>query len=237
MINNQYILGIIPARGGSKGVPKKNTRLLNNLPLITYTIRAAKPSSYIDRLIVSTDSEEIASIARQESVDVPFLRPAEYATDTAKAIDVLMHAVHFMETLDERIYPLIVYLEPPAPLRITEDIDAAIELFARENPDSVVSVNVANQFHPILMKKIENNRLKPIWKEEPEGVPRQLYDPTAYMRNGAVYVFRREHILAGRLYGTDIVPYVMPLERSVCIDDLMDWYVAEAWIKHSIQNQ
>ena len=235
MINNQIILGIIPARGGSKGVPEKNNRLLNKLPLITYTIRAAKKSDYIDRLIVSTDSEKIAVIARQESADVPFLRPTEFATDTAKAIDVLKHAVQYMEKLDARTYPLIVYLEPPAPLRITDDVDAAIELFARENPDSVVSVNEANQFHPILMKKIEKNRLKPIWKDEPEGVPRQLYDPTAYMRNGAVYVFRRENILSGKLYGTDIVPYIMPLERSVCIDDLMDWYVAEAWIRDSIK--
>ena len=82
------------------------------------------------------------------------------------------------------------------------------------------------------MKKIEGDRLQPIWKDEPEGVPRQLYSPTAYMRNGAVYVFRKELIMEGILYGKEILPYVMPVDRSVCIDDMMDWYVAEAWIKN-----
>ena len=236
MINNIKILGIIPARGGSKGVPKKNIKLLKNKPLITYTIEAAKSSKYIDHLILSTDSEEIADIAKGEAVDVPFIRPAELASDTAKAIDVLQHAVQYMEHLDATIYPVIAYLEPPAPLRITKDIDNAIELFIQENPDSVVSVHEANQFHPILMKKIVNNRLRPIWKNEPEGVPRQLYDPVAYMRNGAVYVFKRDNILKGKLYGADIVPYIMPIERSVCIDDQMDWYVAEAWTNNLKQS-
>jgi CMP-N-acetylneuraminic acid synthetase len=106
----------------------------------------------------------------------------------------------------------------------------------KEEPDSVVSVQEANQFHPILMKKIEDGRLKPIWKDEPEGVPRQQYNPTGYMRNGAVYVFRRELIMNGFLYGEDILPYIMPLERSVCIDDMMDWYVAEAWMNHNNNN-
>ena len=81
------------------------------------------------------------------------------------------------------------------------------------------------------MKQIKNGRLFPIWKNEPEGVPRQLYDPIAYMRNGAVYVFKKELIMSGIMYGNDVFPYIMPIERSVCIDDMMDWYVAEAWIK------
>lgn len=231
MINGKNILGLIPARGGSKGVPKKNIKDLDGKPLISYTVEEAKKSKYIDHLIVSTDSEEIAEVCRNIPVDVPFIRPDYLASDTAKAIGVIKHAIETMEAKDNKIYDLVVYLEPPNPLRVADDIDVCVEMFNKEQPDCVVTVQEANQFHPILMKQIENDRLKPIWKEEPEGVPRQLYSPTAYMRNGAVYVFRKELIMDGILYGNDILPYVMPIERSVCIDDMMDWYVAEAWMK------
>jgi len=231
VINGKNILGLIPARGGSKGVPGKNIKGLLGKPLIEYTIESAKQSKYIDHLIVSTDSERIAKVCRDVPVDVPFIRPAYLASDTANAIGVIQHAITTMEELDGVKYDVVVYLEPPNPLRLAEDIDQCVDLFKKYLPDCVVSVQEANQFHPILMKKIENNRLKPIWKDEPEGVPRQLYNPKAYMRNGAVYVFRKELIMDGILYGNNILPYVMPLERSVCIDDMMDWYVAEAWMK------
>jgi CMP-N-acetylneuraminic acid synthetase len=232
MINGKRILGLIPARGGSKGVPKKNIKSLMGKPLIEYTVNSGKESKYIDHLIVSTDSEEIANVCKNIPVDVPFIRPDYLASDTAKAIGVIKHAIETMEEMDGVVYDLVVYLEPPNPLRIVEDIDTCIEMFEENQPDCVVSVQEANQFHPILMKQIENDRLKPIWKDEPEGVPRQLYDPTAYMRNGAVYVFRKELIMDDVLYGKDVLPYIMPIERSVCIDDMMDWYVAEAWMKN-----
>lgn len=230
MIDTHRVLGLIPARGGSKGVPGKNIRPLCGRPLIEYTIDAAKECSYLDDLILSTDSAEIAEVGRAAGIDVPFLRPDALASDTAKAIGVMQHAVEFMEEQTGQAYDLLVYLEPPNPLRVADDINRCIELFNDEKPDSVVSVQEANQFHPILMKKIEEGRLKPIWKEEPEGVPRQLYDPKAYMRNGAVYVFRTDLIRQGIMYGSNILPFVMPVERSVCIDDMMDWYVAEAWM-------
>ena len=231
MINGKNILGLIPARGGSKGVPKKNIKDLLGKPLIEYTAEAAKKSKYIDHLIVSTDCEEIAEVCRSINLNVPFIRPDYLASDSAKAIGVIQHAITTMEEKNGVIYDLVVYLEPPNPLRLVDDIDTCVDLFEKNQPDCVVTVQEANQFHPILMKKIEENRLQPIWKDEPEGVPRQLYSPTAYMRNGAVYVFRKELIMDGILYGKDILPYVMPIERSVCIDDMMDWYVAEAWMK------
>jgi CMP-N-acetylneuraminic acid synthetase len=232
MIGGKRVLGIVPARGGSKGVPRKNIKILSGKPLIAYTIEEALKSKYIDRLIVSTDDIEIAEIAKQFGAEVPFLRPIELANDTAKAIGVVKHALKQMEKMDALDYNIIVYLEPPAPLKKTEDIDEAIEMFAAQNPDSVVSVNEANQFHPILMKKIIEGKLEPIWQPEPEGVPRQLYEPKAFMRNGAVYVIKRENILAGKFYGENILAYVMPLERSICIDDMNDWYVAEAWMNN-----
>jgi len=230
------ILTIIPARGGSKGIPNKNKRMLSGKPLIAYTIEAALKSRKIDRLVVSTDNDEIASISREFGVEVPFLRPPEFSTDTAKAISVVQHMLTEMEKLDSSIYPVVVYLEPPSPFRNAEDIDACIELFFECEPGSVVSVQEANQFHPILMKEIDDGELKPIWKAEPEGVPRQLYKPTAYMRNGAVYVIRRENILKGIFYGNPIIPYVMPDERSVCIDSILDWYTAEAMSKSVIED-
>ncbi|NMB82155.1 MAG: acylneuraminate cytidylyltransferase family protein [Ignavibacteria bacterium] len=232
MIYDKKVLGIIPARGGSKGVPRKNIRPLCGKPLIAYTIEPALNSIYLDRLIVSTDDEEIADISWKHGASVPFMRPADLANDTAKAIGVVQHALKTMEEIDGVEYPVVVYLEPPAPMKITEDIDTAIKMFYDHKPDSVVSVNEANQFHPILMKKIVDGKLEPIWKPEPEGMPRQFYEPKAYMRNGAVYVVKRENILKGKFYGDNIVAYVMPLERSVCIDDLNDWYVAEAWMNN-----
>ncbi len=226
------ILTIIPARAGSKGVPKKNIRKLNGKPLISYTIKAAQSSTYVDRLVVSTDSKEIANVSIKYGVDVPFLRPKELATDNAKAIGVVKHMLHETEKLDKIKYSIILYLEPPSPFRTFQDINRCIELFIEKRPDSVVSINEANQYHPILMKKIKNNLLKPIWKDEAEGVPRQEYKPTAYMRNGAVYVLKRENILDNKFYGKMIIPYLMPEERSICIDSILDWYSAEAMFKY-----
>ncbi len=234
MINDKKILGLIPARGGSKGVLGKNIKDLLGKPLIEYTVEAGSNSKYIDNLIVSTDNKEIMKVCKNIPVNVPFIRPDHLSTDNAKSIGVIQHAITNMEKLYSKKYDLVVYLEPPNPLRITEDIDKCIELFIESKPDSVVSVQEANQFHPILMKKIDNNRLLPIWKDEEEGVPRQLYEPKAYMRNGAVYVFNRELIMKGILYGKNILPYIMPLDRSVCIDDMIDWYVAEAFLKNKI---
>tara|TARA_Y100000741_G_C18228759_1_gene548948 strand:- start:758 stop:1462 length:705 start_codon:yes stop_codon:yes gene_type:complete len=230
MINNLSVLGLIPARGGSKGVPKKNIKLLNGIPLINYTIKAAKKANYIDKLIVSTDNDEISSICKDQNVEVPFVRPKNLSDDQAKSIDVIIHALKFIEKQENRLFDLILYLEPPSPLRTYIDINESLEIFVKKKPDSLVSVHEANQFHPILMKKIRNNYLEPIWKNEPEGIPRQLYSPTAYMRNGAIYIFKRDNILNNILYGDKVFPYIMPIEKSICIDDIKDWYVAEQLI-------
>jgi CMP-N-acetylneuraminic acid synthetase len=225
------ILGLIPARSGSKGIPNKNIKVLLGKPLIAHTIDKASKSKYIDHLIISTDSNVIADVARQYGGEIPFLRPAELASDQSRAIDVIIHAVLSMEKYDNKIYDLIAYLEPTSPNRSVEDIDNAIEQFLQTDADSLASVVEANQYHPILMKKIENNRIRPFCLDEPEGMPRQLYDPKAYMRNGAIYIFRRSNILSHVMWGKEIYPYEMPIERSACIDDMNDWYLAETWMK------
>lgn len=231
---DQEILTIIPARGGSKGVPNKNIKNLNGKPLIAYTIEAAKKSKYINKLIVSTDDIKIAEISKDFGASIPFIRPAKFASDSAKAIEVVKHALIATEKQDNKVYDIILYLEPPSPFKTVEDIDNCLELFFKTNPSSVVSVNEANQYHPILMKKIEKGNLKPIWKDEPEGVPRQEYSPTCYMRNGAIYVLKRENILNNIFYGKNIVPFIMPHERSICIDSVLDWYSAEAMINSNL---
>ena len=230
MINSKDILTIIPARGGSKGIPRKNIRILGDKPLMCYTIEAALSSKYVNRFILSTEDKEIADIGKKWGVDVPFVRPKIYATDTAKGIEVIRHALLEIERLDKRKYPIIVLLEPPSPFRTANDIDNCVELFIDHEPSSVVSVQEANQYHPILMKKIEDGLLKPLCMDEPECVPRQLYDPIAYMRNGAVYVLRRENIINNIVYGNYIIPYIMPDERSICIDSILEWYAAEAMV-------
>lgn len=229
MIQRENILTIIPARGGSKGVAKKNIRELAGKPLIGYTIETALKSKYIIKPIVSTDDKKIAQIAQNFGADIPFMRPKKYSTDISKPIDVVKHALLKVEQKNNQKYPVVVYLEPPAPFKTSEDIDACIELFFKHDPGSVVSVNEANQYHPILMKKIENGHLKSLcFDHELAGVPRQLYKPTAYMRNGAVYVIRRENILNNDFYGDPVIPYIMPEERSLCIDSMLDWFAAEA---------
>ncbi len=229
MINGSKVLGIIPARGGSKGVPRKNIKLLNGKPLISYTIEVAQKCKIIDRLIVSTDDEEIAEVSKTFNADVPFLRPAELASDTARAIGVVQHALSFVEAEDQTEYPLIAYLEPPSPFRISEDIHNAIAtLEANQNADSVIGVNEANQNHPLIIRKIEDGRLKPIWKEAPEGTPRQLFEPTAYKINGAIYAIKRRNIVKGIFYGKEVLPYIMPAGRSINIDDELDWLAAES---------
>lgn len=225
------ILGVIPARGGSKGILHKNIRDMRGKPLIAHTIEKAKQSRYIDRLIVSTDDPKIADVARSYGAEVPFLRPAELASDSSRAIDAIKHALETMEDLDCKRYEYIIYLEPTSPNRSVEDIDNATDLFLHSDADSLASVVEATQYHPILMKTIENGYLKPIYKDEPEGMPRQEYTPRAYMRNGAVYIFRRKNVLQRILWGQTILPYVMPIERSACIDDMNDWYLAEIWMQ------
>lgn len=227
------ILAIIPARGGSKGVPHKNVRLVAGKPLIAYTIEAAiAVSERIHRLVVSTDDEEIARVARQYGADVPFLRPAELSGDRIPMVPVLQHAIHTIEAQDGLSLDWVLLLQPTAPLRTANDIRAAIDLAERGDCDSVISVVQVFATHPILMKRIENNQLLPFCIEEKEGTRRQDYQPPAYMRNGAIYLTRRD-ILVERnsIWGEIIRPYVMPEERSVSIDNELDLKLAALMIQ------
>ena len=224
-------LGLINARGGSKGVPRKNIKELCGKPLIVYTIEAALASKSIDRLVVSTDDEEIADIARKWGADVPFMRPDHLASDTALQINAVQHALATLaENGDE--FDRVVILQSTCPLRTADDIDSALELMDTTNADTVISVMLADGQHPITMYEEHDGELTPLLEASGRGVLRQEF-PNIWWRNGAVYGIKTSVVMVDdTLYGSKIVGAPMPAERSVNIDSPLDWLVAEAFINH-----
>lgn len=225
---DEKILALIPARGGSKGVPRKNIRPVAGKPLLAYTIETALAARELfHRIIVSTDDEEIAAVARQFGSEVPFMRPADLAGDRIPMIPVIQHAVRFVEEQDQVRLDWVLLLQPTAPFRTAEDLAQAVRLAQQGGCDSVISVVQVFAHHPILMKRIENGRLLPYCIEEKEGTRRQDYQPPAYMRNGAIYLTRRDVLMGGSIWGKEICPYVMPEERSVNVDSELDLKLVE----------
>jgi CMP-N,N'-diacetyllegionaminic acid synthase len=224
------VLGIITARGGSKGIANKNIAPLCGKPLITYTIEAAMKSLLLARCIVSTDSEEIADIAKKAGAQVPFLRPAELSTDSSLALDVLSHAIRFMQEHEEMSFDYVMMLQPTSPLRTDEDIDACIRIAQETNADSVFSMKELPDFAPQKIKTIENGVIKPFIEEEKgQSAPRHN-GKKAYKRNCAVYLTRTELVLKGDQFGKKSMAYVMPRERSIDINEPVDLELAEFWM-------
>lgn len=230
MFKNHKILCLINARGGSKGVPGKNIRPMRGKPLIGYSIECAKKSGMIDHIIVSTDDRAIADVATSFGADVPFLRPAELATDKAKQIDAMIHAVGFLEGQGDR-FDYICILQPTCPLRAVDDVDGALELLISSSADSVITVTDVGGRHPrTLYTKDSGQRLAPYLQSDAAGVLRQDFEDL-YWRTGAVYAMKRDVLMNQRsLYGTDIRGYVMPEERCFNIDSPFDWDLCEAYM-------
>lgn len=221
------MLALIPARGGSKGLPGKNIRPLGGLPLIVHTIRAAQQAAGVSRVVVSTDDAGIASIARDHGAEVPFLRPLELASDTSPAIDTYLHACGTLEQPSERIQDLVVLL-PTAPLRTAADISAAITIFRDRGAEAVISVTPNP--HPVQWARaIDAAGVLRAWLPDGDANQNRQAYGTSYLPNGAIYVFTRA-LLERRqgYYGERTFPYVMPKERSVDIDDRWDFLLAEA---------
>lgn len=227
------ILAVVPARGGSKGVRRKNIRMVHNKPLIAWTIEAAM--RIIDKfcdIIISTDDPEIASVAKSYGASVPFIRSSKLSGDKVPMIDVLRHAVQYHEHMYEYNADWVCLLQPTVPMRTAEDIRAAIKIAETTEADSVISVVQVHSTHPNLMKKIENGLLVPFAIEEKEGTRRQDYKPDAYMRNGAVYLTRRDTIIKQRsIWGKITHPLIMPENRSVNIDSPIDLKLCEVMMK------
>jgi N-acylneuraminate cytidylyltransferase len=231
------ILGIIPARGGSKGIKNKNIKLLCGKPLIYYTIAEAKKAKFIKRIIVSTDSPKIRDIARKYGAEVPFLRPKELAKDFVTDLPVFKHCLKWLKENEGYRPDIVVQLRPTAPLRKAEHIDKAIELLLNsKGADSVRSVTKAGQ-HPFKMWRMKNNRLLPFIsqnisrREESYNLPRQKL-PLVYIQNGSLDVIWPKTILEkGSMSGDVILPFVMKELDSVNIDEKIDFLVAETIIK------
>ncbi len=223
-------LAVIPARGGSKGVPGKNVRMLGGVPLIAHTIAAARGATRLARCVVSTDDAEIARVAAQHGGDAPFIRPAELATDQAASLGVMQHALRMVEQAEPGTrYDALVMLQPTTPFRTAADIDGALALLERTGADSVISVMDVAGHHPARMKYLDGDRLvDPPFGEAVENQPRQQLRPM-YIRNGAVYATRRDVLLGGSFKGKDSRAWIMPAERSVNIDTLDDFAHAE-WL-------
>ena len=216
------ILGIIPARGGSKGINRKNLTFLGGKPLISYTIDAAINSN-IDELIVSTDDEEIALVSKTLGAAVPFLRPKGLATDNSNSIDVAIHGLNQMEKITNSIFDSIIYLQPTTPFRNSNDINNCLDIInEQKQKDSVISVINVEGYHPARMKFIEKGLLiDPDFCETEENQNRQELKPM-YIRNGAIYLTKRETLLSGSFKGNLSFAYEMPRERSINIDSNQD---------------
>lgn len=228
------ILGLINARGGSKGVPGKNIRLMLGKPLIAYSIEIAKLSTLINRVVVSTDSPEIAMIARDYGAETPFLRPAELASDSSLQIDSIIHAVDYLESEEEQKYDYVCLLQPTSPVRLINDLDGAINELITSGADSVITVTPVKGFHPSTYYNMgDDGRLKPFVQTSSVGVIRQEF-PEIFWRTGSVYAMKRDNLALRTLYGSDIRGYVIPAERCANIDEPLDWEIAELLMKKHI---
>jgi CMP-N,N'-diacetyllegionaminic acid synthase len=221
------IIAVIPARGGSKGIPRKNLALINKRPLIVYSIDAARQAHAIDRTWVSTDDAEIAEVSRESGAEVPFMRPADLADDAAPMLGVLRHALEWHE---ETLGALeaVVLLQPTSPLRQARHIDEAVALFRSSGASSVVSVmEVPHQFNPTSVMSLREGVLQP-FLEGTQVITRRQDKPRVFARNGpAVLVCHPDTLKAGELYGQRCVPYVMSASESLDIDTQDDLRAVE----------
>lgn len=226
------ILGLVPARGGSKGVARKNARLIAGKPLLAWTADAARSATRLDGVILSTDDEELAEIGRECGLEVPFIRPAALATDTTPMIDVVLHSIDWADD-DGRAFDALCLLQPTNPMRTAHDIDQAVELFERDDADTVFSVlAVPNDHHPdwVYLKSPDGSLRLSNGDREP--VARRQDLPPAYHREGSIYLTRAD-VLRSRasLYGEKVRGFPIDADRSVNIDTPADWVRAETLLE------
>ena len=216
------VLGLIPARAGSKSIPKKNLVDLGGRPLIAWTIESAVNSS-LSKVIVSTDSIEIAAACKSLGAEVPFMRPEKISNDDSLSIDVVIHA---LDTLEED-FDSVMLLQPTSPFRSVSDINNAIQLLAEA--DSVISVEAVEGMHPARMKFINTDGylVDPLFAEEVENMPRQQLSPL-YIRNGAIYLTKIDSIRQRTFKGAKSRALIMPSSRSINIDSEFDLQIARA---------
>lgn len=228
------ILGVIPARAGSKGVKKKNIIPLRGKPLIAYTIKAAQGARLLTDFIVSTESLEIARVAKAYKAKVPFLRPTVLATDATPSYPVLQHALIEYEKLTKKHFDYMMLLQPTTPLRQPSDIDQAIRMMQRHpRADSLISCYEANAMHPRIMYKRDGKRMVPYIADGSQMTRRQGFEDV-YVRNGAIYIVRRDLLFkANKIIGEHPLMMEMPRRRSINIDSYEDLDFADMFLRGS----
>lgn len=228
MFKDKKILAVIPARGGSKGVPGKNIKLVGGKPLIAWMIEAAKKSIHIDRLILSSDDNEIIRVAGNYGCEAPFVRPSDLARDDSSISDVILHV------LDKILgYDYVALLQPTSPLTLTEDIDGCIEFCISNNSKSTVSVTRPGKSPYWMFKMAEDNKLSALLGEQYLNRSRQDL-PVAYLPTGAVYVSEINCFLENRsFYSDSTTGFEIPRERSIDIDSILDFKIMEAVISEN----
>ena len=236
MYNNKKILAIIPARGGSKRLPGKNIKPLCGKPLIGWTIEQAQSSKYIDEIFVSTDSNEIAAVAEDFGIKVPFLRPAELATDTSPSSAFVLHTIGYYRNKGQE-FDYILLLEPTSPLRDITDINIAIEqLLNHDTAKSIVGVSKVEATHPAFLVDIsKEGLLKPYLKEMKTLRRQELSD--LYFFEGSLYLSDIEFYIKEQTFYHDLtLPYVVPKYKAYEIDDIVDFYIVEKILELKLKN-
>lgn len=221
------ILGLIPARGGSKGIPKKNIKLLGKMPLIEYTLHSAKDSKLLTEIIVSTDDEEIAIAAEISGFKPPFIRPTEFAQDTSTSLEVVQHAIAFFES-QQVFFDAVCLLQPTTPFREKGSVDSAIQKFIDSNADCLISVlQIPHEFNPHWAFEEAENGLLKIATGEEQIISRRQDLPKSFHRDGSIYITKTSVIKNGSLYGKSIAYLESNPQFHVNIDTMKDWEKAE----------
>ena len=228
------IIAVIPAKGNSRAIPKKNIVKILGKPLIYYTIKEAKRSKLIDDLVVSTDSKQISKISKKYGAKAPFLRPKHLSTDFVQALPVIKHAVLFMEKLNKRKYDYVIMLQVTCPLRSCADIDNSLKKLIKSKAKSITSIVDVGANHPYRMKVVKKNKLYNFIDHGFENMrPRQKLKKI-YIRNGSIYAATRNTVIKkNSLVSRKNLPYIMPEERSVNIDSPIDLISAKHYLKKS----
>ena len=224
------ILGIIPARKGSKSIKLKNIKPFNGKPLIYWTIKTALKSK-LDTVIVSTDSLKIKKIAEKYNCKVPFIRPLNLSKDIIKGIDVALHALKFYEKKRSIFFDGVMLLQPTCPFRNVNDINKSINILKKRKADSVISLVDVEGYHPARMSNIVKGKIKkPSFAEKKENIPRQLLKKT-YLRSGLIYLVKTKVLKKGSLIGKKSYPIITPSNRAFNIDTKLDFELSEIYAK------
>ena len=233
MINDHRVIAIIPARAGSKGLPGKNICTLCGKPLIAWTIEKSKKSKYLDTVLVTTDSSEIATIAREYGAEVPFIRPAELANDNTPTLDVVYHALNYYRDVVKEEFDYVILLEPTSPLREDDDIDRMLQVLVNRSDqfDAIVSVGEVSE-HPSIMKRLVGDSMAPFYLDVAQTTRRQD-NASAYFPYGVAYIVKTAVLLEEKtFYPQRCMPFLIKRYQNYEIDDLYDFLCVENVMKH-----